>query len=144
MGYCSHVALCLSSAAEAALQKKYRAALCDPESDLPPDAENLLDPPDRHYEQQGASLRIWEAVKWYKEEFSELRFLHDFLDALPYEDWLFLRYGEELDDIERDGGYYDNPFNIRIARSFTCEAATSVPQPFFNGAQSCPTMSQAN
>ena len=131
MGYCSHVALCLSSAAEAALQKKYRAALCDPESDLPPDAENLLDPPDRHYEQQGASLRIWEAVKWYKEEFPELGFLHNFLNDLSYDDWLFLRYGEELDHIERDGGYFDNPFNIRIARSFTLGSVPSIPRPFF-------------
>lgn len=121
MGYCSHVALCLSPAGEAAFQEEYGAALRAPESELPPDSENLLSHPDGHYEKQGASLRTWEAVKWYKEDFPELRFLHNFIDEHHYEDCLFLRYGEELDDIEKDGGYYDNPFNLRFARSFAFE-----------------------
>ncbi len=126
MGYCSHVALCLSPAGEAAFQKEYAAALRAPESDFPSDSENILNHPDGHYEKQGASLRIWEAVKWYKKEFPDLRFLHDFLDELPCDDWIFRRYGEELDDIERDGMYYDNPFNIRITRSFAFEIPPGV------------------
>jgi hypothetical protein len=126
MGYCSYVALCLSPTAEAAFQKEYGAASRTPESDLPPDSENLLNHPDRHYEKQGASLRIWEAVKWYRDDFPELRFLHSFIDEQPCEDCLFLRYGEDLDDIEKDGGYYDNPFKVRISRSFTFEVPPSV------------------
>jgi hypothetical protein len=123
MGYCSYVALCLSPAGEAAFRKEYGAALRVSECDLPLDPENLLSHPDGHYEQQGASLRIWNAVKWYRDEFPELRFLHTFIDEQPYENWIFLRYGEELADIEREGGYYDNPFNLRFSRSFAFDVS---------------------
>jgi hypothetical protein len=126
MGYCSYVALCLSPTAEAAFQKEYGAASRTPVFDLPPDSDNFLNHPDRHYEKQGASLRIWEAVKWYRDDFPELRFLHNFIDEQSYEDCLFLRYGEDLDDIEKDGGYYDNPFNIRLSRSFSFEVSPGV------------------
>jgi hypothetical protein len=121
MGYCSYVALCFSPAGEAAFQKEYGAALRAPKSDFPPDSESILKHPDSHYEKQGATLRIWEAVKWHKEDLPELLFLHGFIDELGYRDRLFLRYGEELGDTEKDGGYYENPFNLTLTRSFAFE-----------------------
>lgn len=128
MGYCSYVALCLSPVGEEEFRKEYNASLefspGSALSEVKPE-DSLLNYPDEHYEKHGATLRIWEEVKWYEDEFAELRFIHDFIGD-HWDDCLLLRFGEELDDSEREGSYFENPFGLCIRRSFGFEVAPGV------------------
>ncbi len=118
MGYCSNVALCLDSVSEALLKERYEKA----ENDMAPyeyqSLRELLFKSDEMHEKYGSTLRIWRAQKWHM-EFVEIDFLHQLFDEMEYEGFIFYRIGEELDDVRREGGYFDNPFGLRISRGFS-------------------------
>jgi len=49
--------------------------------------------------------------KWYA-EFDEVAFVAKLMDSLPDEDFLFIRLGEDYDDITIRGNFCGTPFNI--------------------------------
>ena len=55
----------------------------------------------------------FESVKWY-DNHECVSFIQDFLQQLDEEDYLFTRLGEETDDMEQTGGYWDS--DVRISR----------------------------
>ena len=110
MGYRSDVALVLSKEAAALLKKRLEAAT--------PDERYLLDNPDR-YEVDGKTeeaLWRWHYVKWY-EEFDEVAFIDNFLKELSDDDYLFVRLGENFDDIELRGDFWGNVFELGVSTS---------------------------
>ena len=48
----------------------------------------------------------WDYVKWY-EDYEDIAAMTSFLNALPTEDFRFVRVGENAGDIEEMGDYYD-------------------------------------
>ena len=58
----------------------------------------------------------WNYVKWYQ-RFDDVGFIEDFLSAIPDEDYRFVRIGEDQDDSENRGEYYDA--EIYINRSIS-------------------------
>ena len=59
----------------------------------------------------------WDYVKWY-EGYECVDFIESFLsDCIPEEDYLFVRIGEDDDDIDRRGEFYDA--EVYISRSIS-------------------------
>ena len=72
----------------------------------------------RHSDESGAVAYYWDNVKWYA-DFLEVRFIENLTVELDWEDFLFIRVGEDSDDTEYRGGFWDNPFPMGLARSIT-------------------------
>lgn len=76
--------------------------------------------PNKIDEGSGAVVFLWEGERWYN-EFDEIAFVEEFMDNLPHEDFLFIRLGEDYDDIETRGSYWCNPQRVRIAREIAAD-----------------------
>lgn len=114
MGYYSNVALCLTKNG----MDQLKTVLAEAEKNNPDNfaAIKILigDEPSRTDERTGAVVFLWEGERWYN-EFDEIAFVEEFMDNLPHEDFLFIRLGEDYDDIETRGSYQGNPQRVRIA-----------------------------
>ena len=58
----------------------------------------------------------WDYVKWY-DGYDEVGFIEEFLESIPDEDYRFIRLGEDSDDNEERGEYFDS--DIYISRSIS-------------------------
>ncbi|WP_288908613.1 hypothetical protein [uncultured Desulfovibrio sp.] len=119
MGYYSDVALCLTQNG----MDQLKTALAEAEKNNPDNfaAIKMLigGEPSKIDEGSGSVVFLWEEEKWY-DEFDEVAFVGKLMDNLPHEDFLFIRIGEDYDDIETRGSYRCNPQRVRI----TWEIAT--------------------
>ena len=120
MGYYSDVALCLTKNG----MDQLKTALAEAERNKPDSfaAIKILigDEPSRTDERTGAVVFLWEGERWY-DEFDEIAFVEEFMDNLPHEDFLFIRLGEDYDDIETRGSYWCNPQRVRITREIAAD-----------------------
>ena len=115
MGYYSDVALCLTKNG----MDQLKSALIQAERNNP---ENfaaikmlIAGEPSKIDEGSGSVVFLWEGEKWY-DEFAEVAFVEAFMNSLPSEDFLFIRLGEDHDDIETRGNFCGTPFNISVER----------------------------
>ena len=115
MGYYSDVALCLTKNG----MDQLKSALVQAERNNP---ENfaaikmlIAGEPSKIDEGTGAVVFLWKGEKWY-EEFAEMAFVAKLMDSLPSEDFLFIRLGEDYDDIETRGSFCGKPFGMYVAR----------------------------
>ena len=60
------------------------------------------------------SKMYFEYVKWY-ESYEDVGFIEEVLSNIDDEDWLITRVGEEQDDIQQTGCYYDS--DVHVTRS---------------------------
>ena len=71
------------------------------------------------YERDGYRLYAAEWVKWY-EDFEIVQAVEKYLDKLDeedrYEDYVFVRIGEELADVDERGSMWKNPFEFGWSR----------------------------
>ena len=115
MGYYSDVALCLTKNG----MDQLKTALAEAERSNPVDfaAIKMLigGEPSKIDESTGAVVFLWKGEKWY-EEFAEMAFVAKLMDSLPSEDFLFIRLGEDYDDIETRGSYCGKPFGMYVER----------------------------
>ena len=115
MGYYSDVALCLTKNG----MDQLKIALAEAERDKPDSlaAIKILigDEPSRTDESTGAVVFLWEGERWY-DEFDEIAFVEEFMDNLSHEDFLFIRLGEDYDDIETCGSFRGKPFGMYVER----------------------------
>ena len=120
MGYYSDVALCLTKNG----MNRLKAALAEAERINPVDfaAIKMLigGEPSKIDEGTGAVVFLWKGEKWY-DEFAEVAFVEAFMNSLPSEDFLFIRLGEDHDDIETRGSYRCNPQMVRITREIAAD-----------------------
>ena len=59
----------------------------------------------------------WDGVKWY-DGFEDVDFIEAFItDCIPEEDYKFVRIGEETDDVDERGDYWDA--EIYVQRSIS-------------------------
>ena len=111
MGYRSDVAIALASEAIALLKEKLEAT-------KDADKRYLFDNPDHHATDNdtGDELFRWNQVKWY-DGYPEVDFVSRFLRELDSSSYLFVRVGEQYDDIELCGDYWTNAFGLDVATS---------------------------
>lgn len=116
MGYRSDVGLALTQAAVQTLNEKLNAL--DKMSEAFSVITDFFAYADKHFEDNnsGSEVYLWEYVKWY-EEFPDVGFIEHLLAELDWSDYLFIRIGEELEDIDTRGSFWDNPFDLGISRS---------------------------
>lgn len=62
-------------------------------------------------ENMNGTLRVWHSVEWSKNE-AGVRFIERQLSYLLESNFLFIRIGEGIGDIEEYGDYYANPFDF--------------------------------
>ena len=120
MGYYSDVALCLTKNG----MDQLKSSLVQAERNNP---ENfaaikmlIAGEASKIDEGTGAVVFLWEGEKWYA-EFDEVAFVATLMDSLPDEDFLFIRLGEDYDDIETRGSYRCNPQLVRITREIAAD-----------------------
>lgn len=118
MGYRSDIGLSLTKEGADRLQDKLNAL--DKSSDIFSNVTTLLEYAHKHqkHEESGAELLLWDYLKWY-DSFPEVRFFEDLMSELEPEDFLFLRIGEDINDNEEKGSFWDNPFELTILRTIT-------------------------
>jgi len=114
MGYRSDVAFILSDKAS----KLFNKSLKELSEEDKKDVQTLLNSADEHYvHESGAELWYWTWVKWYS-EYKSVSFIENFINIdIKNDEYLLLILGEEIQDINESGSYYDNPFDACIERS---------------------------
>lgn len=122
MGYFSDVGLVLTRHGVAVLHKRLKTT-CLPLS-VKGDIRDLLRTADEHHKDKntGSEVWRWNCIKWYDSEpyfFEEIKFIADTIQSLPNEDYRFIRIGENYEDIEVNGSFWDNPFSFDIERTLS-------------------------
>ena len=118
MGYRSDVGLALSKTGAIRLQEKLNSF--DKDSETFFNVTEFLEYAHKHlkHEESGAELFLWDYLKWY-DSFPEVHFFEDLMSELEWDDFLFLRIGEDMNDNEEKGSFWDNPFELSILRTIT-------------------------
>ncbi len=114
MGYRSDVGLCLTRNG----LSKLIAELENTSDEIRESVKELLDYPKNHFTDSdtGSEIWYWEYVKWYQDD-PDVAFMEDVLSMLDYNDYLLIRIGEDSDDNEIQGNYWDNPFGMYLSRT---------------------------
>ncbi len=116
MGYRSEVGLALTKTGVDVLNKK----LAGPEvsEETRKEMESLLAYAAYHYTdpESGAEAWLWDWIKWYP-DYQDIALLGALMNELEDEDYRFIRIGEEYDDTEVRGGFWENPFGLELNRS---------------------------
>jgi len=105
MGYYSKVGLVLKKEANIKLQKELEEINGEPHELFNGWRDKFLTD-----EKTGAVLYYWDAIKWYGDECD---WANEFLEKLDSREYLFMRLGEDFDDLEEKGLFSDNPFDLR-------------------------------
>lgn len=116
MGYYSDVAIALKPKAAESLKKAVSNAQ---DGKVQEHFQYLLNGSSvSKYSDDGSWLIVLKDVKWYWLDgyFSIEKFVMDFLSALPFDEYLYIRVGEDEDDVERWGNWYENPFDVYVSR----------------------------
>ncbi|MCK9241258.1 hypothetical protein [Desulfocurvus sp.] len=113
MGYRSDVALALSGAG----QRRLMHAASETDNETRQDLKDLLQSGlVREDEGTQDALYFWDDIKWYPDCFPGPGFLEAFLESLEPEEYLFLRLGEDWDDSQSRGLWWENPFEACMVR----------------------------
>lgn len=121
MSYRSDSALALTKVGVDALSKKLMSH--DPRI---PEVRNLLDDASFHYvdDASGSEVWMWEWLTWYP-ECKEISVLEELMSELDEENFYFIRIGEENDDTEIRGQFWDNPFQMELYRGINIDKPKS-------------------
>ena len=124
MGDYSDVALCLTKTGAAKLATAVEARVSDTYGDFASnDIKEMVGREPAHKDMASGTVAFcWTGMKWYA-DFEEVAFVENFMADLEYEDYYFIRVGEDYNDIEVNGGFWDNSFGMRIERRIVLEDA---------------------
>lgn len=111
MGYRSQVGLCMTAEAVCDLQ----SAIQGLSQTLQDELAGLFEACEFIREDEGCRAWYWEGFKWSTQD-GDIRFLDEHLSSLDWGEYLFIRVGENLDDTEYHGGFWDNPFAMSLTR----------------------------
>ena len=70
-------------------------------------------------EESGHEAWYWDYLKWYADDsahFPEVDFIEELIAELSDGDFRFIRIGEDYDDTEMRGGFWENPFDMELER----------------------------
>jgi len=68
------------------------------------------------YQNEYAVLLNWQDIKWYP-DYEDVRAVMSSLDNLSGDDYFFVRIGDDSDDTEMLGSWWDNTFDLSVQRS---------------------------
>ena len=111
MGYSSRIGICMSQDAAIQLEAKIKL-LCQP---LQEDLTSLFEGADVIKQDDCARAWYWDGFRWYSSD-RDIAFLEAYLCELDWDQYLFIRVGEDLGDIDYHGGLWDNPFGMCLTR----------------------------
>lgn len=118
MGYYSEVCLAFSQKAASEFKKAMREDNVSEETRE--DIQYLLEHAEKHYQDNaGAECWYWHWRTWYNdspEYFPGVAFIESFMKELPNDDFCFIRVGEDYEDVEVCGWWWDNPFGVSLTR----------------------------
>lgn len=122
MGYYSDVGLALTKTGVDFLQNKLASPKVSEE--LREEVKSLLSYADRHYTDanSGAEVWYWDCIKWYDfatDGFPDVCFIMETLSELEETEYRFIRIGEEYDDTDVRGFFWENPFDFELSRGIT-------------------------
>ena len=86
------------------------------------DVKDLLNYPDAHFidVNTGSELWYWTWLKWYV-DYSDVSFIENTLQDMDAADYLFIRIGDDSDDNDIQGDFWENPFDMGFSRSIEFE-----------------------
>jgi hypothetical protein len=122
MGYHSEVGLCLAAQAQAKLESCL-LNLANSEDAYSLEEETAIREffnvaEIRKDEVSGVTAYYWPRSKWYS-DYPEMRFIENFLNPLDAMEYYFLRLGDDEDDTEVLGGFWENPLKMALHRSIS-------------------------
>lgn len=113
MGYYSNTLLVFSSSG----RNKFYKYLRKNSVEMQDEVRSFMRCADKIKTKKGSLLLYWERYKW-DDGYDFVPFLYDFLQLLDKKEYLFVRYGECLTDIEILGAYYDEAgFDLKFSRN---------------------------
>lgn len=123
MGYRSDVGLALTK--EAVITLHHKLSKMDKNSVAYQNVIDMLTYPEKHHTDtdSGAEVYLWSSQKWYH-GYPEIDFFEQLMDSLDPEQYFFCYIGENLDDAEERGEFWDNPFDLGILRTITMTEPT--------------------
>lgn len=114
MGYYSEVGLVLSKNGFAFFESELEKI---EDEQLRKEVDGLVTCADNyHITPNGNHLWSWNYIKWYP-HIRSIHWLEKCLFNMEYEDFYFICIGEEYDDVDVDGCYTDNSFNMEVIRT---------------------------
>lgn len=118
MGYRSDVGLCLTKNGVSALMDK----LDKSDEETKTLVTDLLSNPEKHFKDSGTGSEIWywTWLKWYL-DYQDVAFIENALMDMDAADYLFIRVGEDAEDNDIQGDFWDNPFDMVFSRSIDFE-----------------------
>lgn len=126
MGYRSEVGLALTKNGVEILQRR----LASPEigQEARQRIEEFFHYAEKHArdKENGHEAWYWDYPKWYTDapvDFPEVDFIEQLMAELEDEDFRFLRVGEDYDDTEVRGCFWENPFDMELLRGISFSAA---------------------
>lgn len=112
MGYRSQVGMALSKSALDTMNRKLEMADGPTRSAV----KDFLDSADIYkHSEDGSEGYIWDLIKWYDEE-PEVKFFDAFFSEIDCSAYLFVLVGEDADDGENRGCFFNNPFGLHLVR----------------------------
>lgn len=126
MGYRSEVGLALTKNGVEILQRRLAAPEIGAEARQR--IEEFFQYADKHArdKENGHEAWYWDYLKWYTEDpenYPEVDFIEQLMAELEDEDFRFLRVGEDYDDTEVRGCFWENPFDMELLRGISFSAA---------------------
>ena len=122
MGYRSDIGLVLTQSAVQRMHKKLNTL--NKNSEAFSAITDFIAYADKYHEDADtkAKVYLWNYVKWY-DDFKEVNFLEELMQELNEQDYLFIRIGEDYDDTEVRGDFWDNPFALELNRGISIISA---------------------
>lgn len=122
MGYYSDTALALTGKGVDTLNKKLAAP--ETSEEIRKEVQGLLSQADSHYTDSNSGAEVWHWAwsKWYS-NFPEVAFVESLMAEIDEEDYRFIRIGEDYDDTEVRGGFWENPFGMELTRNIVLAEA---------------------
>lgn len=126
MGYYSEVGLALTAKGVTELHKLLERA--EIELAAREEIKGFLGYADHHYTDTDTKAEVWhwKTIKWYTcdpQYYPAVDFLDKPLSTLDEDEFRFIRIGEDYDDTEVRGYFWENPFDLELARSITIRSA---------------------
>ena len=126
MGYYSEVGLALTAKGITGLHKLLERE--EIELAAKEEIEGFLGYADHHFTDADTKAEVWhwKAIKWYTcdpKYYPAVDFLDRLLATLDEDEFRFIRIGEDYDDTEVRGYFWENPFDLELARSITIQPA---------------------
>lgn len=78
--------------------------------------KNLFNQSDRTVKKDDCVLVLWNSFSWSEWDEGPRELLDNLDEDVEYDNYCLIRIGEELEDNETIGGFWDNPFDCRIER----------------------------